>query len=166
MSSDTAILQGRLADRDAWRADRCSVDRALGIIGTRSAMLILREASYGTRKFDDFARRVGITEAVTAARLRQLTDAGLLRREPYRDPGQRTRFEYHLTEMGQDLVPAMLALMQWGDRYLSGPAGPALQLSHAGCGADVRVAVTCTAGHQIPLPELAIRSAAEGRSGS
>jgi DNA-binding HxlR family transcriptional regulator len=159
MSNDTAILEGRLADRDAWKADRCSVDRALRVVGTRSAMLIMREAAYGTRKFDEFARRVGITEAVTAARLRELTEAGLLRREPYREPGQRTRSEYHLTQMGQDLIPAMLALMVWGDRYLAGSSGPPLELRHRGCDASVQVRVTCGSGHDVPLNELSIRAA-------
>jgi DNA-binding HxlR family transcriptional regulator len=50
-------------------------------------MLILREAYYGARRFDEFASRVGITDAVAAARLRELTGAGLLRREPYHEPG-------------------------------------------------------------------------------
>jgi DNA-binding HxlR family transcriptional regulator len=163
MTVAAAHLEGVLAQRDAWHADRCSIDRALGVVGTRSAMLLLREASYGTTKFDAFARRVGITEAVTAARLKELTEAGLLQREPYREPGQRTRYEYRLTEMGQDLIPAMLALMQWGDRYLSGSAGPPLAISHTDCGADVRVAVTCAEGHEVPLSEISIRSARSRR---
>jgi DNA-binding HxlR family transcriptional regulator len=159
MTVQPAHLKGALTDRDSWTADRCSVDRALGVVGTRSAMLIMREAYYGTRKFDDFARRVGITEAVTATRLKQLCTAGLLRREPYREPGQRTRFDYHLTAMGRDLVPALLALIQWGDQYLSGPAGPPLTLRHAHCGAAVQASVTCTEGHNVPLSELSISAA-------
>jgi DNA-binding HxlR family transcriptional regulator len=157
------VLEGALADRDAWRADRCPIDAALQVVGTRSALLILREAAYGTRKFDEFVRRVGITEAVTAARLRQLTDAGLLRREPYQEAGQRTRFEYHLTEQGQDLMPALLALLQWGARYLSGPKGPALDLRHTVCDTPVRVEVICAEGHPVPLAELSIRPAARPR---
>jgi DNA-binding HxlR family transcriptional regulator len=163
MTVQPAHLEGALADRDDWTAERCSVDRALAVVGTRSAMLIMREAYYGTRKFDDFARRVAITEAVTATRLKQLCSAGLLRREPYREPGQRTRFEYHLTEMGRDLLPALLALMQWGDQYLSGPPGPPLAVRHSGCGADAQVSVTCTAGHHVPLSELSISTARSRR---
>jgi len=159
MTVQPAHLKGALADRDSWTAERCSVDRALRVVGTRSAMLIMREAYYGTRKFDDFARRVGITEAVTATRLKQLCTAGLLRREPYREPGQRTRFDYQLTEMGRDLVPALLALMQWGDQYLSGPSGPPLAVRHTGCGADAQVRVTCAEGHDVRLSELSISAA-------
>jgi DNA-binding HxlR family transcriptional regulator len=156
MDTGTVQLQGALADRGTWKATRCSVDRALGVVGTRSALLLMREAYYGTRRFDDFAVRVGITEAVASARLRELVEAGLLTREPYQEPGQRTRHEYVLTEMGRDLAPAALALMQWGDRWLAGPEGPPLALTHAGCGASVAVEVRCTADHHVPLSEVAV----------
>ncbi len=96
----------------------------MGVIGTRSAVLILREAFYGTTRFDDFAERVGITEAVAAARLKDLTAAGVFEKSPYREPGQRTRYEYLLTEMGNDLLPIVLGLMQWGDKYLQDDGGP------------------------------------------
>src|SRR6059058_4799165 len=97
---DTLALTGRLEPRDRWSADRCTVARALDVVSTRSAFLILREAFYGTTRFDDFAERVGISEPVAAARLRELVDEGLLEREDYRDPGQRTRQRYKLTEKG------------------------------------------------------------------
>src|SRR5947209_15466369 len=90
-------LTGRLDPRDAWTAERCTIARSLDVLTTRSAFLILREAFYGTTRFDDFARRVGISEPVTAARLRELVDEGLLEREHYRQPGQRTRQRYRLT---------------------------------------------------------------------
>jgi DNA-binding HxlR family transcriptional regulator len=154
--TQTVQLQGPLADRGAWRATRCSIDKALGVVGTRSALLLMREAYYGTRRFDDFAARVGITEAVAASRLRELVEAGLLQRQPYRVPGQRTRHEYVLTDMGRDLAPATLALMQWGDRYLTGTSGPPLTLTHADCGEPVHVEVRCEHGHEVPLGEVAV----------
>src|SRR5579859_440268 len=109
-------MTGRLEPRGAWTADRCTVARTLDVISTRSAFLILREAFYGTTRFDDFATRAGISEPVTAARLRELVENGLLEREAYREPGQRTRQQYRLTEKGAELFPALVALMQWGDR--------------------------------------------------
>ena len=159
MSHDgTVVFDGVLADRDAWSAhDRCSIDRAMRLVGTRSVMLIMREAFYGTRRFDDFAARVGITEAVAAKRLRELVGAGLLERVPYRQPGQRTRHEYRLTDMGRDLLPAALALMAWGDRYLGGAHGGPLSMHHAGCGGRVAVTVACEHGHPVPLEELALQ---------
>lgn len=163
MSTGTVQLQGPLANRGDWQAIRCSIDKALGVVGTRSALLLMREAFYGTRRFDDFAARVGISDAVASSRLRELVDAGLLERRPYREPGRRTRDEYVLTDMGRDLAPAALALMQWGDRYLTGDAGAPLALSHAHCGAPVRVEVRCEVGHEVPLGEVAVRPARRRR---
>jgi DNA-binding HxlR family transcriptional regulator len=151
----TASLEGVLADRSAWVADNCPVAAALGVVGTRSAMLLIREAYYGTTRFDDFATRVGISEAVAAARLRELTEAGLLRREPYREPGARTRHEYKLTQMGRDLAPVVVGLFDWGGKYLQ-PGGAPLRLSHRDCGAEVHAEVRCAEGHEVPLGEVAV----------
>jgi DNA-binding HxlR family transcriptional regulator len=141
-------LTGSLSPRQAWTADRCTLARSLDVISTRSAFLILREAFYGTTRFDDFARRVGISEPVAASRLRELVDDGLLTREDYREPGQRTRRQYRLTEKGADLFPALAALMQWGDRWLDDSGGP-IELRHRGCGETVHVEMRCAAGHEV-----------------
>src|SRR5437588_8579162 len=106
-------LTGALEPRGSWTADRCTIAKALEVMPTRSAFLILREAFYGTTRFDDFAERVGISEPATAARLKELVDQGLLEREDYREPGQRTRQRYRLTDKGADLLPALVALMKW-----------------------------------------------------
>jgi DNA-binding HxlR family transcriptional regulator len=151
-----AHLTGRMADRDSWAADRCSIDRAILAVGNRPAQLLLREAFYGTRRFDDFVRRVGVTDAVAAARLRELVEVGALERRPYREPGRRTRQEYVLTERGLDLLPVTMALMQWGDRHLAGAEGAPLAATHHDCGAPVRVEVRCAAGHDVPLDELSL----------
>src|SRR6266581_4130424 len=139
VTNDAAILTGALADRSAWRANRCPIDKALHVVGTRSAMLIMREAYYGTARFDDFADRVGITEAVAAARLRELVEAGLFERRPYQEPGQRTRFEYRLTNRGRDLMPVVLGLFEWGAKHALLGGRASIELSHAGCEAPVRV---------------------------
>lgn len=126
--------------------------KALEVVSTRSAFLILREAFYGTSRFDDFVARVGITDAVAAARLRELVDDGLLAREPYREPGQRTRHEYRLTEKGVDLFPVLVALLQWGDRWLND--GGRVELRHRDCGARVGAEVRCAQGHEVGPGEL------------
>jgi DNA-binding HxlR family transcriptional regulator len=159
VSEDTVRFEGALAERNDWPRTRCSIAAALSVVSTRSAMLILREAYYGSRRFEEFVARVGVTEAVAAARLREMTDAGLLRRAPYQDPGQRTRHEYRLTQMGLDLFPTLLALAEWGDKYLAGPAGPPLTWRHADCGASVSAVVMCAEGHEVPVSELAVRAA-------
>ncbi|GAB2637688.1 helix-turn-helix domain-containing protein [Prescottella soli] len=151
-----ARLDGFLADRSAWRATHCSIAKAMDVVGTRSAMLILREAYYGTTRFDQFAERVGITEAVAAARLRELTAEGLFERSPYKEPGQRTRYEYVLTEKGRDLLPAVLALMQWGDKYLQDGRGGPLDLADDTTGEPVHVEVRNESGRRVPLGELRV----------
>src|SRR5256714_2555545 len=146
-------LTGRLEPRDSWTADRCTIARSLDVLTTRSAFLILREAFYGTTRFDDFAQRAGISEPVTAARLRELVDDGLLEREDYREPGQRTRQRYRLTEKGADLLPALAALMQWGDKWLDERGGP-VEIRHRDCGEPVGVELRCAARHTVAFDEL------------
>src|SRR5260370_22714122 len=122
MRKPTIRLTGPLDPRQGWVAANCPIDRALGVVGTRSALLLMREAFYGTTRFADFAERVGISEPVAAERLRELVEQGLIEREPYREPGQRTRMQYRLTQRGAELCPVLVALMQWGGRW-RGPAG-------------------------------------------
>ena len=116
----------------------------------------MREAFYGSRRFDDFARRAGITEAPAAAWLKELTEHGLLTREPYQEPGQGTRHEYVLTDKDRDLLPVALALMAWGDKHLTGSSGGPLAMRHSRCGADVLVEGRCDEGHPVPLDELSV----------
>jgi DNA-binding HxlR family transcriptional regulator len=148
----TVRLTGRLDPRSGWTADRCSIAKALDVLSARSAFLILREAFYGSTRFDEFAERVGISDAVAAARLRELVAEGLLAREPYREPGQRTRHEYRLTEKGADLFPVLVALMQWGDRWEND--GGRVELRHRDCGARIGVEVRCADGHAVHAPDI------------
>src|SRR3954470_21821178 len=97
---DTVRMTGVLDPRGDWEATSCSIAKALDVVSTRTAFLLMREAFYGTTRFDDFVARAGASEPVTAARLRELVDAGLLAKEPYREEGQRTRMAYRLTEKG------------------------------------------------------------------
>ena len=133
------------------------MERALKLIGTHSAMVLLREVLWGGRRFDDLARRAGVTEQIAAKRLRQLVDAGLLAKQPYQQPGQRTRYEYVLTERGRDLFPVLLSLIEFG-RLLQGEAS-ALEFAHEGCGAPLVPQIRCTAGHDVSLSEATTRIA-------
>ena len=154
------VLQGRLADRDSWSpVGRCPVEKTMGLVGTKSAMLIMREAFYGTTRFDDFARRVGITKAATSARLSELVDAGVLEKRPYREPGQRSRDEYVLTEAGTAFMPVVWAMFEWGRQYLNDTK---LRLVHLDCGAEATVEIRCAAGHEVPADELGVRLVRRG----
>lgn len=160
-------LVGPLADRSAWRPDKCPAAAALDVVGSRSAMLIMREALYGTTRFDEFVERVGITEGVASGRLRELTELGLLARVPYRRPGQRTRFEYRLTPMGADFAPVVFALFEWGATHLSEGGLAPFDFEHRtatdDCGAAVHAKVVCDAGHEVVPHEVVVRRASRRR---
>src|ERR1700760_4457903 len=126
-------LTRALEPRGSWQATVCSLARAIDVVSTRSAFLLLREACYGTTRFDDFAARAGISEPAAAARRRERVEAGLMTREEYREPGQRARLAYRLTEKGAGLFPALVALMGWGDQWLTEDGGP-VGVRHRGCG--------------------------------
>ena len=148
---------GAFEPRDDWTtAGFCRIERALELIGTRSAMVLVRELFYGGTKFDELARRAGISEAVAARRLKQLHEDGIVERVPYQEPGQRTREEYALTERGRALFPVLVALARWGDTlkddYRSG-----LEFVHDQCGAPLDATIRCENGHDVDLDESAVR---------
>lgn len=148
-------LEGRLADSGRGPAvGFCPIERTMALVGTKSAMVLMREASYGTTRFDDFVRRTGLTDAVTSSRLKELVDAGLLDKEPYREPGQRTRQAYVLSEAGSDLLPALLALAGWGTKHLPRKHTPGF--THQGCGEPVETRIECAAGHRVPESEIVV----------
>ena len=150
-----------------WDRSRCSVAGTLSVVGEKWSLLVLREAFFGVRRFADFQRVLGAPRAVLTDRLATLVEQGILRREPYQAEGERQRHEYRLTQKGIDLYPTLVALMQWGDRYLADGDQP-VELEHKDCGATVHLALVCDAGHQLsgarevrPVPRAAGRS---GRS--
>jgi DNA-binding HxlR family transcriptional regulator len=150
-----AVLQGPLANRDAWSAvGQCPIEKTMTLLGTKTTMLLMREAYYGTTRFEDFWRRVGVTKAAAAARLSELVDAGLLERRPYQEPGQRRRDEYVLTDAGRDFMPVVWAMFEWGRRHLDGGT---LRLTHLRCGEEATVEIRCAAGHEVPADELGMR---------
>ena len=126
---------------NTYEGQTCSVARALELVGERWTILILRDAFLGVRRFDDFQRSLGIARNVLNTRLQRLVEAGLLERRRYQERPE--RFEYRLTEKGLDLWPAVVALMQWGDRYLTSGDGPPMVLVHRDCGGAVDDRRTC-----------------------
>ncbi|MGW3312772.1 winged helix-turn-helix transcriptional regulator [Streptomyces sp. NPDC001073] len=149
-------LTGPFADRDAWTAKGwCSIERALEVVGTRSAMILLREMYYGATRFEELVRRTGLSEAVTAGRLKQLVEDGLLARRPYQEPGARTRSAYVLTDRGRALFPLLVAFAEWGRGQNSHDRG--VEFVHAGCGGRLSAGVSCDHGHDVPLTEAEAR---------
>ncbi|WP_033337439.1 winged helix-turn-helix transcriptional regulator [Catenuloplanes japonicus] len=134
-------------DRSEWSAENCSVKRTLDIVGEKWTLLVLREAYYGARRFEQFHAGVGCARNVLTDRLHTLVEHGLMERRPYREPGARQRHEYRLAEAGIELFPALIALMRWGDRWVADPAGPPVRVTHRDCGSPVRAELSCEAGH-------------------
>jgi DNA-binding HxlR family transcriptional regulator len=132
--------------------DHCSIARTLELIGEKWTMLVLREAFNRVRRFDDMQRRIGAPRQVLSQRLGRLVSAGILTRVPYREPGQRTRYEYRLTGAGRDLYPVLVALMHWGDKHRPTAEGPAMELSHRGCGEPIGLQIRCAADHRVDSP--------------
>ncbi|MFN8131559.1 MAG: helix-turn-helix domain-containing protein [Solirubrobacteraceae bacterium] len=110
----------------------CPIAQCLGVVGERWTLLVLREAFFRVRRFDDFQRRLGIARNILADRLSTLVDAGVLERRPYQD--RPVRHEYRLTQKGLDLWPVLVALQAWGEKHAPAQSGPPIELTHTACG--------------------------------
>jgi len=144
-SSD--IEEAELATFEEIRIRDCSIKRALDVVGEKWTLLVIREAFYGAHRFEQFLANVGCARTLLADRFATLVEHGVLRREPYREPGQRERHEYYLTEKGQALHLAMAVLKEWGDHWEAGPQGGPMVVRHRDCGAPVHVELRCARGH-------------------
>src|SRR3954451_14606177 len=102
----------------------CSIAATLAVVGEKWSLLLLRDAFNGLRRFEEFRRHLGVSEAVLAERLRTLVGAGGLTTRSYRDEGPRPRLEYVVTECGWDLQPVVVGLLQGGDRSRGDADGP------------------------------------------
>lgn len=148
-------LGGALAHRHNQPVDGyCPIERALDLLKPQSTILVLREAFYGATRFDEFTARTALTDATTSARLRALVRAGILQTRAYQEPGQRRRDEYVLTASGLALMPAVFALLQWGNEHAPPPYPPTLQ--HDGCGEPVTIGARCAAGHDVEAGDILV----------
>jgi DNA-binding HxlR family transcriptional regulator len=122
--------------------ENCGIKRALDVLGEKWTLLILREAIYGLRRFDDFARALKCGRGVLSSRLKTLVRAGILEKRDYLEPGNRNRSEYQLTAKGRDLYPAMLALSLWSDRWDLPAEGAAARVVDKQTKRAVRIVMT------------------------
>ncbi len=118
----------------------CSIARSLDVIGDRWSILILRDTVRGIRRFEEIRRDLHIPRAVLSERLHSLVGEGVLEKRRYME--HPPRYEYRLTEMGRQLSPVLVGLMQWGDRWLS-EGGPPTVLVHEPCGTEVDLGFHC-----------------------
>jgi DNA-binding HxlR family transcriptional regulator len=136
------------------RADSpCSIARSLGVLGERWTLLILREAVSGVTRFAEFREQLGVAPDILIARLNTLVEHRVLTREPYREPGSRTRFDYHLTDSGRELYVVLGALQEWGDRNLPWPEGPSV-LRRAADGRELHLGFIDDSGHEVDRDDV------------
>src|SRR5260370_3934835 len=133
----------------------CSVAQALAEIGERWTLLILREAFFGTQRFTDFQQRLGIARNILAARLDKLVTLGILTVQNAEGRGNPRL--YRLTEKGRDAIPAFIALMQWGDRWIAGEAKAPIRVVEAATGVEVdRLVVRARDGRPLVAREMRV----------
>jgi DNA-binding HxlR family transcriptional regulator len=153
-------------DTDLYESHDCSVARTLEHIGERWTLMVLRDAFYGVRRFDDFQARLGIARNILTKRLAKLVDAGIMRKEPYQE--HPARYEYRLTEKGRDLVPILTSLLAWGDKWETEDEPP-LRLIHTTCKKAMHSQSVCSeCGEEInvfdlqldPIPQIVLKRAA------
>lgn len=118
----------------------CSLARALEVVGERWSLLIVRDAFYGVRRFNDFLVHLDIPRAVLTARLAALTEAGVLRKEAYQQSPP--RYDYVLTDAGLELWQPVHGLMMWGGRHAAS-GDPLRTFHHAVCGTRLDAAGGC-----------------------
>lgn len=119
----------------------CSIARTVDLIGDWWTPLVLREVFYGTTRFEDLQRQLGIGRNVLTERLQRLVREDMLERRKYQDRPE--RFEYRLTEKGLDFFPVLAAIWQWGDKWLAGERGAPVTMRHLRCGKITHAEVVC-----------------------
>lgn len=137
-----------------WRSvqdTHCSIARTLSVVGERWTLLILREIFLGARRFDELRERLDIARNVLAQRLAHLVDHGVLEKDAYQT--RPPRFDYRLTDKGRDLYPVLVAMLGWGDRWMSEDAPSSLSLTHRACGHRIEGALVCAHCREPLVPE-------------
>lgn len=112
------------------------------LMGDRWASLIMRSIFTGINRFDDIRRDTAIATNILAERLAWLTENEIIRQHQYAAGPE--RFEYRVTRKGVDYYPALLALMEWGDKYYCSPEGPPVILTHKTCGHALHTVIVCS----------------------
>lgn len=118
----------------------CSIEIAMKLLGQKWAMVALREISFGQVRFDDIVFNTGAPRDILATRLKSLEAGGVIRRELYQE--RPARYEYHLTEAGEQLCGIMHAIRDWGDRFLRSDAEQVARFKHD-CGAELEAEIRC-----------------------
>ena len=130
----------------------CALPAALAAVGERWSFLILRGVFNGLHHFEEFQSTLGIARNILSNRLGRLVENGILQREP--DPSDKRKVAYTLTQKGRELLPVLIALRQWGERWVSGvPSNPVL-VDRQSRRPVAPIAVRAADGRPLSLSEL------------
>jgi DNA-binding HxlR family transcriptional regulator len=133
----------------------CSIAAALGVVGERWTLLVMREVLLGRRRFAAIREQVGVAPNILSDRLQTLVEHGLLEQRRYGKHPE--ALEYLPTQKGIDITPVLISLMQWGDRHAA-PNGPPRVHVHTACGADAHPEIHCAhCGKTLEPRELKVR---------
>ncbi len=136
-------------------AVNCSIARALGEVGERWSLIIIREAIMGSTRFDEFHARSGVARNILTSRLASLVKHGVMSRTA--SPDNARIHHYRLTDKGAELLPVLIALMQWGDRWIHASIGPPIVVVDGKTGHPVqRVQVSARNGKALAQRDITI----------
>jgi DNA-binding HxlR family transcriptional regulator len=142
-----------------YEGQDCALARTLEVLGERWTLLIVRDAFYGVERFNDFQAHLDIPKAVLSERLSGLVEDGILEREP--DPEHAGRHLYRLSKAGQELWPALHALLSWGSQHR---APNAFLFTHTRCGTTLDEHGACPTCRETPGPEDITMKRRRGRT--
>ena len=128
--------------RISFESMQCSIAQTLEVVGEWWTLLVLREVFFGRRRFAEMLDDLGIARNILTDRLNKLVDEEILVR--HRVTGSGGRYEYRLTEQGLELLPVLIALMQWGDRWRKLPRGRPTELVHRTCNHKTTPSLVCS----------------------
>ena len=117
-----------ILDIKEFDTQNCPIFRSVREVGDYWMMLIIREAFMGKTRFADFQNTLNISKSVLTKKIKQLVEKEILTKQAYQEPNQRKRFEYLLTQKGRDLYLIIMALMQWGNKYLIDETGDRMKM--------------------------------------
>lgn len=143
--------------KDYERQD-CSLARSLEVLGERWTLLIIRDAFYGVRRFNEFQAHLDIPKAVLSDRLNGLVEDGIMVRRS--DPEHAGRHLYQLTAAGRDLWPVLYSLLMWGDRHRYRNSRT---FKHATCGTGLDETGYCSTCGVSPGPQDIVIAPRRGR---
>ncbi|GAA1696807.1 winged helix-turn-helix transcriptional regulator [Fodinicola feengrottensis] len=134
----------------------CQIAQTVDLLGDWWTPLVLREAFYGIKRFDEFQSALGIARNTLTERLNRLVTEGLLEKVPYHQ--EPVRYEYVLTGKGKDFFPVLAAIAAWGDRWLYEESSAPITMHHTTCDHDAHAEVVCSHCHT-PLASDEVRFA-------